>query len=166
MEDLLCLCKIHHDAVEELVLKKILPRTGDVRWLREQTLRFIAPKKLKKDTVDRSTVVGDTPTEPRIVLSLKAANKRMSPQMVRHYLTSDPRFVELLKLSNREAFRIAARKLIGTGKMRNRLMSNAMLVYDQHPNRFLPRWKPNPDKRTNEYLGEPTGIPGEYYMPQ
>ena len=43
MEDLMVLCRIHHEAAEEMKRKGAIPKTGDVHRIRLDTLRLIAP---------------------------------------------------------------------------------------------------------------------------
>lgn len=45
MDDLMTLCKVHHEAVEEFCRKGVIEKTGDPRKLRADTLKFIAPRR-------------------------------------------------------------------------------------------------------------------------
>lgn len=178
MEDLMALCKVHHEAAEEMVAKGVLKRTGCVRQLRLDTLFHIAPrsafiplkvpqkkwqdrlrevapkrKKFKKPSKAQRRAVQRQNWEAMIVnipLEYRHLTEKSSKTEVKSVLQTDPKFRELLELP-RDEFRKKARKLFGRCLPRGRILSVAGQVYDKH----------------TEEWGVPTGLgDGSRYLPE
>lgn len=151
MEDLMVLCRIHHEAAEEMKKKGAIKSTGCVARLRTDTLRLVAPLeryshlpigKFKKPKTPKKQKLPKAhpvyiPPPSGVVSDANTANKKMTPQMIRHLIETDPKFQAIMKL-DRKNFKHAARKLVREGGMRNRIMSNAMTVHEMYSYRTVP----------------------------
>lgn len=156
MEDLMVLCRIHHEAAEEMKKKGAIKCTGCVVRLRTDTLRLIAPleRYVQAPIGRKATVRGSEPKKPKRLKPSKAerrermkegvaASRVWSPEALKkipaayHHLTwmaskeevlpillSDQKFLELLKLPQRQ-YRLKYRKMFPKCPPRGRIASVA-----------------------------------------
>lgn len=114
MEDLLPLCRLHHLAAEEMVLKGLLPRSDDVVWLATETIRLIiSPDKMvdpRRNGAGRDLETRNTTQEELLSLSW---------------------FHEALKLEQRSAFKRLVKKNVKGNPKRQKMIVNALTLYNR-----------------------------------
>lgn len=102
MEDLLVLCRQHHEAAESLIAAGAIPRRGEIKRLRRDTLRALRPTKSERTPAD----------------AFKEA------------LLQNPAFLMLLRTSaDRGAFKRAVRKWKKGAADLNRTMINGLVIW-------------------------------------
>lgn len=111
VEDLMVLCELHHKAIEEMIEKGALTRTGNTQSLRDKTLHLIQPK---KPQVQKPHIPG----RPR-----KEINKEMREQM-----RSSLAFMQAMTTLNRTKFKFWVRENWGRN---GRTVANAMMILDK-----------------------------------
>lgn len=165
MEDLMVLCRLHHEAAEEMVKKGVVRRTGCVVRLRTDTLRMIAPMERHMNRAVPVPVRGRKGKKPKrsksekraIWLEKLQASRTWTPEALKkippqyHQLTwtspkeevlpllmSDQKFLSLIDLPQRQ-FRIKYRKMFPKCPPRGRIFAVAgQLWVDIHVLKKVP----------------------------
>lgn len=164
MEDLMVLCRVHHEAAEEMVKKGAIKRAGCVVRLRTDTLRMIAPterhifrparpaparkgKKPKRSKSEKRAIWIEKLQASRVWTS--ESLKKIPPQYhqltwtsskeeVLSLLLNDQKFLALIDLPQRQ-FRIKYRKMFPKCPPRGRIFSVAgQLWVDIHVLKKVP----------------------------
>jgi len=135
MDDLMVLCRVHHEAVEEMIKKGVIPRIGNPSDLAKTTMQFIAPwkrpklrpysnppnhKKLSKK--ERAKLRKQERKEKKKALIPSPARRRM-------ILLQDPEFVRLLSL-DRYKFRDGLRAIVRQRGLAGRWIHSGCQIYD------------------------------------
>lgn len=148
MEDLLPLCRVHHDVAEELIHGGKLPRSGDVLFLATETVRLICETKQRLPVI---TPAEYTPSEPRHKLSKRQARKlrkqerlALKRQQKKEYAIGVPRkaemreqlmlmtdFTPLLRLVSRREF-IKECRVMFPEAGKSIYVANAIILYDNY----------------------------------
>lgn len=129
----MALCETHHEAVEELIAKKVLIRSGDVAALREQTLRYIAPclpcerAQIRNRERARKKKSKQVLTDPKSRIDV---SPRDSPEAIRAALMGDHNFRSIL-LSPRDVFKKRVRAMFANARCRSKLIANAFVIFDK-----------------------------------
>lgn len=134
--DLMTLCELHHRAAEEMIGKGVIPRKGCVSTLATETLKFIAPRVKGDLETYRPRFTSSQPPrkkQKRTVHGLRV-DSYVTPAELRNQLLADPVFSPLLKLQSRKEFKRAMRRMFSNAKRKARIMSNAIILYDQRNN--------------------------------
>ncbi len=132
MEDLMVLCKMHHAAAEEMVEKGALSRNGNVKWLRSETLRFIAPKKKfreadKKECAPKQRV--NSEYEPRRTAANLKVEKQDWPSDIFRKLCLIPEVQKALRMPYKK-FKNAMKSMFRKHPSKQRIFS---AIYQKHP---------------------------------
>lgn len=123
MEDLMTLCRHHHQAAENFVDEKILLRIGEVGTLRAWTLQLLRHHKPARKAQKRHRI--------RHVQSHVARVSPPSRNRTQETLLAMPWFVEALNLKSRKAFKQVIRSQFTRACDRNKFSSNCFALYDR-----------------------------------